>query len=94
MTELNDLPEPAVEHFEAVWPENPATTGDEWVDSALARLGGIPGTPMAEHSGIYSGLHDSLLAALNAEPGNAARAMASGLAAREAGGAAREAGGA
>lgn len=82
MSELNDHPqgpvaqgaaepqsaEPqTVEPHDAPWPEDTATTGDAVVDSALERLAGVSAVPVAEHSGLYAEIHDSLLAALDAD---------------------------
>ncbi|MDQ0031943.1 hypothetical protein [Arthrobacter bambusae] len=76
MSELNDqpdapapdAPEPdAIEPHDAPWPDGMATTGDAAVDSALARLQGVSAVPVAEHSAIYADIHDSLLAALDAD---------------------------
>lgn len=86
MTELNDVPEPAGEPAVA-WPEAPAATGDEPVDAALLRLRDVSIAPVTGHSEVYAELHDSLLTALNAEPGSPAHAMAPGQPVPEAGGA-------
>ncbi len=72
MSELNDHPESAVdlhdvEPRDAPWPDNSALTGDAAVDSALERLAGISSLPVAEHSGIYAEIHDSLMASLDDE---------------------------
>jgi hypothetical protein len=70
MSELNDLPESAesaVEPHDAPWPADTASTGDATVDSALERLAGMISIPVAEHSGMYAEIHDSLMAALDAE---------------------------
>ncbi|WAH97965.1 hypothetical protein [Arthrobacter sp. MMS18-M83] len=72
MSELNDLPESAVElsavePHDAPWPDDTAPTGDAAVDSTLERLADIPSVPVAEHSGMYAEIHDSLMAALDAE---------------------------
>jgi len=67
MSELNDLPENAVEPHDAPWPDAAAPTGDAAVDSTLERLSGIHSVPVAEHSGLYAEIHDSLMAALDAE---------------------------
>jgi hypothetical protein len=67
MSELNDLPEGAVEPHDAPWPADMASTGDAAVDSALDRLTGIHSVPVAEHSGIYAEIHDSLMASLDDE---------------------------
>lgn len=67
MSELNHLPESAVEPHDPPWPADAASTGDAAADSALERLSGIHSVPVAEHSGMYAEIHDSLLAALDAE---------------------------
>jgi hypothetical protein len=82
MSELNDHPEGAggpqsaelqspvsqsVEPHDAPWPDDAAPTGDAAVDSAVEQLAGISAVPVAEHSGIYAEIHDSLLAALDAD---------------------------
>ncbi|WP_246168505.1 hypothetical protein [Arthrobacter luteolus] len=48
-------------------PDAPVTTGDPRVDAVLAGLDRVPELPVAEHAGLYAGLHDGLLAALNEE---------------------------
>ncbi len=77
MSELNDHPESAAEMSaseldgleprDAPWPDDTAGTGDDAVDSALERLAGISSLPVAEHSGIYAEIHDSLMASLDDE---------------------------
>ncbi|GAA5188842.1 hypothetical protein GCM10023346_01950 [Arthrobacter gyeryongensis] len=82
MSELNDHPESAaemsaidvdglepqrVEPHDAPWPDDPTATGDGAVDSALERLAGISTVPVAEHSGVYAEIHDSLMASLDDE---------------------------
>lgn len=72
MSELNDHPEStvdldAVEPHDAPWPDDAAATGDAAVDSVLERLAGISSVPVAEHSGIYAEIHDSLMASLDDE---------------------------
>lgn len=72
MSELNDHPQSAVdlhgvEPHDAPWPDNSAPTGDAAVDSALEPLSGISSLPVAEHSGIYAEIHDSLMASLDDE---------------------------
>jgi hypothetical protein len=86
MTELNDVPEPGGESAVA-WPEAPAATGDEPVDAALLRLREVSLVPVSGHSDVYAELHESLLAALNAEPDSPARPIAPGQDIPEAGGA-------
>ena len=51
------------------WPGVPEVTHDSAVDRALGFLAGIPGAPVADHVDIYAAVHDSLLEALDAEPG-------------------------
>lgn len=82
MRELNDHPEQSTEPqstephsaepdsaepHDAPWPDDTAATGDAAVDSVLGRLAGIPSVPVAEHSGIYAEIHDSLMASLDEE---------------------------
>lgn len=82
MSELNDHPQGPVEQgpaepqsaepqsaepHDAPWPDDTAATGDAAVDSTLERLGGVSVAPVAEHSGLYAEIHDSLLAALDAD---------------------------
>ena len=47
----------------------PEETNDPAVDRALGFLAGIPDAPVADHVDIYAAVHDSLLGALDAEPG-------------------------
>ncbi|MFH5880674.1 hypothetical protein [Arthrobacter sp. NA-172] len=67
MSELNDLTENTVEPHDARWPGRAAPTGDPAVDAALERLAGVPSLPVAEHGGTYAEIHDSLMAALDAD---------------------------
>ncbi|WP_442542880.1 hypothetical protein ACSBOX_13360 [Arthrobacter sp. KN11-1C] len=77
MSELNDHQQGAaepqsaepqtVEPHDAPWPDDTAATGDAAVDSALERLAGVSAAPVSEHSGLYAEIHDSLLAALDAD---------------------------
>ncbi|MCT9871672.1 hypothetical protein [Paenarthrobacter aurescens] len=62
-----ESPEP--ESPEVQWPELTNPTGDQLVDRALGLLGSVPGSPVSEHGELYAGIHDSLLEALDAEPG-------------------------
>lgn len=54
---------------EVQWPYPASSTGDPLVDRALAVLDNVPATPVAEHGDLYAAIHDSLLEALDAEPG-------------------------
>ncbi|MDR6989475.1 hypothetical protein J2Y66_003990 [Paenarthrobacter nitroguajacolicus] len=82
MTEPNNFPAPAHDgpegHVpespesarpEVQWPDAPTPTGDPLVDGALGVLDEVPSTPVADHGDLYAALHDSLLEALDAEPG-------------------------
>jgi hypothetical protein len=68
MTELNRPDETAAQPSPD-WP-GAADAGitDPVVAQALSRLDALPQIPVAEHEAAYNGLHDELLAALNAEP--------------------------
>lgn len=59
--------EPQSEPHDPQWPHDTAATGDAAVDSALERLAKVSAEPVAEHSGLYAEIHDSLLAALDAD---------------------------
>ncbi|YCH09532.1 hypothetical protein ACTAQJ_08180 [Arthrobacter sp. alpha11c] len=69
MTEPNNLPEAEAEGTAVHWPEALDSTGDAPVDRALSLLEGVHGAPVADHAGLYAAIHDSLLEALDAEPG-------------------------
>lgn len=72
MTEPNILPVPdtqATDRAEVQWPDDVGPTGDALVDRALALLEGVPESPVAQHGDLFAGIHDSLLEALDAEPG-------------------------
>ena len=69
MTEPNNLPEAEAERTAVHWPEALDSTGDAPVDRALSLLEGVHGAPVADHAGLYAAIHDSLLEALDAEPG-------------------------
>lgn len=49
------------------WPSALAVTADPAVDAALAAVRVVPELPTTEHLAVYSALHDSLLAQLNAD---------------------------
>lgn len=70
MTELTGSPEAAQPSPD--WPRlDSAAINDPIVSQALDRLEALPQAPVAEHEAVYGLLHDGLLEALNAEPGNA-----------------------
>ncbi|TVU59132.1 hypothetical protein FQP90_20160 [Paenarthrobacter nitroguajacolicus] len=71
MTEPNTspLPETPGPDLDVQWPDDATPTGDALVDRALGLLEGVPDSPVAEHGELYAGIHDSLLEALDAEPG-------------------------
>jgi len=50
-----------------VFPAGAGITGDTSVDGLITHLAGIPGLPIDEHNALYTGLHDGLLAELNAD---------------------------
>ena len=54
---------------EVQWPDSATPTGDPLVDKALNRLGSVPAAPVADHGDLYAAIHDSLLEALDSEPG-------------------------
>jgi len=54
---------------EVQWPDAAAPTGDPLVDRALGLLDTVPATPAADHGDLFSMIHDSLLEALETEPG-------------------------
>jgi len=54
---------------EVQWPDAATPTGDPLVDKALNRLGSVPAAPVADHGDLYAAIHDSLLEALDSEPG-------------------------
>ncbi|MFF1830930.1 hypothetical protein [Paenarthrobacter sp. NPDC058040] len=60
MTESNE---------EARWPGATLPSGEAAVDRVLDLLSGVPDIPVSEHAGLYTAVHDSLLEALDAEPG-------------------------
>jgi hypothetical protein len=68
MTELN-RPDEAAAQPSPDWPGTAdAGVTDPVVAQALTRLDALPQVPVADHEAAYNGLHDELLAALNAEP--------------------------
>ena len=69
MTEPNNVTEAEAERTAAHWPEALDSTGDAPVDRALSLLEAFHGAPVADHAGLYAAIHDSLLEALDAEPG-------------------------
>lgn len=50
------------------FPRRAETSGDTSVDGLTAHLADIPGLPIEDHNRLYTGLHDGLLAELNADP--------------------------
>ncbi|MEV7606222.1 hypothetical protein AB0N65_12350 [Paenarthrobacter sp. NPDC089322] len=59
----------AAEGPDIEWPEAAGSTGDASVDSVLGVLETVRTTPVAEHAELYTAIHDSLMEALDAEPG-------------------------
>lgn len=51
------------------WPQAPGQTGDDTVDAVLDRLQEVPQLPTAAHAEAYTGVHDQLLAELDAGGG-------------------------
>lgn len=49
------------------WPDPPEDGGDPVVDAVAAGLADIPAAPVEEHLGLYTGIHDALLSALDTE---------------------------
>jgi hypothetical protein len=76
MTELSHPEESAAAQPSADWPlASQAGVTDHLVQQSLARLDGLPKTPVREHEAVYNELSDELRAALDADPSgqNAAR---------------------
>jgi len=70
MTESSNAPVHEAESPAAVqWPATETPTGDAPVDKALGPLADVAGSPVSDHGELYAGIHDSLLEALDAEPG-------------------------
>ncbi|MFJ5958998.1 hypothetical protein ACIQC5_23905 [Paenarthrobacter sp. NPDC092416] len=71
MTEPNNLRAAGAkaEGLDVQWPEPAGETGDALVDRALGLLDGVQDAPVSGHGDVYSDIHDSLLEALDAEPG-------------------------
>ena len=71
MTELTDSAGRLAAQPSTEWPQALGTgITDPGVTAVLARLETLPQSPVAEHVAVYNGLHDALLDALNAEPGD------------------------
>ncbi|MDI2037287.1 hypothetical protein [Paenarthrobacter nitroguajacolicus] len=68
MTEPNELPMPEPDAG-VQWPDAAVPTADALVDGALGVLDSVPDAPLEEHGGLYTRIHDSLLEALDSEPG-------------------------
>jgi hypothetical protein len=50
------------------WPQEHTNTADPAVNSVLEQLGTLAGIPVSDHQGVYTALHDALLAELNTDP--------------------------
>ncbi|WP_411376109.1 hypothetical protein ACLH0K_07185 [Arthrobacter sp. MPF02] len=71
MTELTDSAGHLAAQPSPNWPQaSGAGITDPAVTAVLARLETLPQSPVAEHEAVYNGLHDALLDALNAGPGD------------------------
>ena len=68
MTEPNEFTVPDPDAG-VQWPDAADPTGDALVDGALSLLDSVPDAPLEEHGGLYTRIHDSLLEALDSEPG-------------------------
>lgn len=68
MTEPSNAPVPEADAV-VQWPADTTPTGDALVDRALGLLADVAGSPVSGHGELYAGIHDSLLEALDAEPG-------------------------
>ncbi|MEV7664101.1 hypothetical protein [Paenarthrobacter sp. NPDC089316] len=68
MTEPNEITAPQPDAG-VQWPDAANATGDALVDGALGLLDSVPDAPLEEHGELYIRIHDSLLEALDAEPG-------------------------
>ena len=62
--EQTSEPSPA----ETPWPQELIHTEDPAVNSVLEPLGTLAGMPVRNHQGVYTALHDALLAELNTDP--------------------------
>lgn len=51
-----------------LFPPAPEPTGDGSVDALTNRLAALPDLPVDDHNTLYTGLHNDLLAELNADP--------------------------
>ncbi|MFJ4208301.1 hypothetical protein ACIPY2_07575 [Paenarthrobacter sp. NPDC089675] len=69
MTESGHEMDSELQHPDVPWPVPVEATGDTPVDRALGLLDGIGDLAVSGHAERYSALHDSLLEALDAEPG-------------------------
>ncbi|WP_347110659.1 hypothetical protein AAHB33_07845 [Paenarthrobacter sp. S56] len=69
MTESGHDMDPVDQQPDVVWPALGAPTRDAAVDRALELLDGVRDVPVEGHAELYSALHNSLLEALDAEPG-------------------------
>lgn len=71
---MTDPQQPDAEHPDpeppaVQWPDTASPTGDPLVDRALGLLDGVAESPVPDHGELYTGIHDALLEALDAEPG-------------------------
>ncbi|MFF2844623.1 hypothetical protein [Paenarthrobacter sp. NPDC057981] len=66
---MTEIPAPEPDDSNVQWPEPAHATGDALVDKALSILDGVPDVPLEDHGELYTRIHDSLLEALDAEPG-------------------------
>ncbi|MHA7295070.1 hypothetical protein [Arthrobacter sp. HLT1-21] len=60
--------EQATDDDAPVFPSGVDISGDPSVDGLTASLADIPAVATDEHNALYTGLHDGLLAELNADP--------------------------
>ncbi|MDD7834120.1 MULTISPECIES: hypothetical protein [Paenarthrobacter] len=66
---MTEIPAPEPDDNSVEWPEPAHATGDALVDKALGVLDSVPDVPLEDHGELYTRIHDSLLEALDSEPG-------------------------
>ncbi|WP_144662620.1 hypothetical protein [Paenarthrobacter nicotinovorans] len=66
---MTEIPAPEPDDSQVQWPEPANATGDAMVDKAIGLLDSVPDAPLEEHGELYTRIHDSLLEALDSEPG-------------------------